>query len=83
MKEKLNELLDLSGEIYVTILMRKHYSPRTKELFLENEALAERLKFYKENGYTESDNEDFDLIRSELERIEEQYWEDSNNGDKH
>lgn len=45
--------------------------------------MIDRLIVYDRNGYSESDKEDLNQIRSELERIEKEYWEDCKDEDKH
>lgn len=83
MKDKFKDLLYLFDEVYCLFVCRNHCTARTKELFKEYEAVADRLIVYDRNGYSESDIEDLNQIRSELERIEKQYWEDCKDGDEH
>lgn len=81
MKKFFEEVLCFAGEVYVMIVARNHCTPTTLELFKQYELLSDKLKFYCNNGYTEKDLDDLKHILSELERIEDAYWEDCRKGE--
>lgn len=83
MESYFKNLLYLSDEVYCLFVCRSPCTARVKELFKEYEAVIDRLIVYDRNGYSESDKEDLNQIRSELERIEKEYWEDCKDEDKH
>ena len=80
MKKFFEEVLCYAGEVYCMIIGRNHNTPTVEELYKQYEMLFDKLMFYKNDGYTEKDLEDLKHIKSELERIEDAYWEDCRKG---